>query len=82
MIQLLMARIDEIKEILTSLRVGFTVIIGLLVVVVGVLINKEKASDIDVYFWIGLIFVLLLSAGLIYVVKSIIKHLKEIREVE
>ena len=82
MIQLLMARIDEIKEILTSLRVGFTVIIGLLVVVVGVLINKEKASDIDVYFWIGLIFVLLLSAGLVYVVKSIIKHLKEIREVE
>ena len=73
MIQLLMARIDEIKEILTSLRVGFTVIIGLLVVVVGVLINKEKASDIDVYFWIGLIFVLLLSAGLIYVVKFIIR---------
>ncbi|MEA3451358.1 MAG: hypothetical protein U9Q83_05585 [Bacteroidota bacterium] len=77
-----MARIDEIKEILTSLRVGFSVIIGLLVVVVGVLINKEKASDIDIYFWIGLGFVLLLSVGLIYVVKSIIKHLKEIREIK
>ncbi len=77
-----MAKIDEIKEILTSLRVGFSVIIGLLVVVVGVLINKEKMSDIDVYFWIGLGFVLLLSVGLIYVVKSIIKHLKEIREIE
>ena len=77
-----MARIDEIKEILTSLRVGFTVIIGLLVVVIGVLINKEKSSDIDIYFWIGLVFVLLLSIGLITVVTSTIRHLKEIREIE
>jgi len=77
-----MAKIDEIKEILTSLRVGFSVIIGLLVVVIGVLINKEKASDTDIYFWIGLVFVLLLSMGLIYVVKSIVKHLKEIREID
>jgi len=78
----MMARIDEIKEILTSLRVGFTVIIGLLVVVIGVLINKEKSSDIDIYFWIGLVFVLLLSIGLITVVTSTIRHLKEIREIE
>lgn len=77
-----MSKIDEVKEILTSLRVAFSVIIGLLVIVVGVLINKEKASDIDIYFWIGLVFVLLLSMGLIFVVKSIIKHIKEIKEIE
>ena len=77
-----MAKIDEIKEILTSLRVGFSVIIGLLVVVIGVLIQKEKASDIDIYFWIGLVFVLLLSVGLIYVVKSTVKHIKAIKEIE
>ena len=64
------------------MRVAFSVIVGLLVIVVGVLINKEKASEIDIYFWIGLIFVLLLSIGLIYVVKSIIKHIKEIKEIE
>jgi len=34
-----MAKIDEIKEILNSLRVGFTVIIGLIVIVTGSLIN-------------------------------------------
>jgi ABC-type polysaccharide/polyol phosphate export permease len=77
-----MGKIDEVKEILTSLRVAFSVIIGLLVIVVGVLINKEKASDTDIYFWIGLIFVLLLSMGLVYVVKSIVKHIKEIKEIE
>ncbi len=77
-----MGKIDEVKEILTSLRVAFSVIIGLLVIVVGVLINKEKASDIDIYFWIGLVFVLLLSIGLVFVVKSIIKHIKEIKEIE
>ena len=77
-----MGKIDEVKEILTSLRVAFSVIVGLLVIVVSVLINKEKASDIDIYFWIGLVFVLLLSMGLVYVVKSIIKHIKEIKEIE
>jgi uncharacterized membrane protein len=77
-----MARIDEIKEILTSLRVGFSVIIGLLVVIIGVLIQKEKISDIDIYFWIGLVFVVMLSAGLILVVKSTVKHIKEIRDIE
>jgi len=77
-----MGKIDEVKEILTSLRVAFSVIIGLLVIVIGVLINKEKASDIDIYFWIGLFFTLLLSMALIYVVKSIIKHIKEIKEIE
>ncbi len=77
-----MARIDEIKEILTSLRVGFSVIIGLLVVIIGVLIQKDKTSDIDIYFWIGLVFVVLLSAGLIFVVKSTLKHIKEIRDIE
>ncbi|MDQ7085328.1 MAG: hypothetical protein Q9M36_10565 [Sulfurovum sp.] len=75
-----MARIDEIKEILNSLRVGFSVIIGLLVVLIGVLIQKEKSSDIDIYFWIGLVFVLLLSIGLIYVVKATLKHIREIRD--
>ncbi len=40
-----MGKIDEVKEILTSLRVAFSGIIGLLGIVVGVLINKEKATD-------------------------------------
>ncbi len=57
-------------------------LLSVLVVVVGVLINKEKASDTGIYFWIGLIFVLLLSMGLVYVMKSIVKHIKEIKEIE
>jgi len=75
-----MARLDEVKEILNSLRVAFSIIIGVLVVLVGVLINKEKASEIDIYFWMGLVFVLLLSFSLIIVVKSILKHIREIRD--
>ncbi len=74
-------KIDEIKEILNSLRVDFSVIIGLLVIIIGVLINKEKDADIDIYFWIGLVFVLLLSMSLVYIAKSIIKHIKEIRDI-
>jgi len=63
------------------LRVGFSVIIGLLVVLIGTLIRKELVSEIDIYFWIGLIFVLMLSVGLIFVVKSLIKHTKEIGDI-
>ncbi|MFP4486453.1 MAG: hypothetical protein ACLFOC_05795 [Campylobacterales bacterium] len=49
-----MAKIDQIKEKLTSLRVGLSLIVGLIVVVTGALIQKEQNDMIDIYFWLGL----------------------------
>jgi len=45
-----MAKIDEIKEILNTLRLFFSVAIGLIVVLTGSLIRKEEICNVDLYF--------------------------------
>ncbi|MDF1874788.1 hypothetical protein JHD48_03440 [Sulfurimonas sp. SAG-AH-194-I05] len=37
-----MAKLDEVKEMLTSLRVGLSIVAGLLVVIVGSTIKLER----------------------------------------
>ena len=46
-----MAKIDEVKEILTTLRLFFSLGIGLVVVITGALIRKEDNGDIDIYIF-------------------------------
>jgi len=77
-----MAKIDEIKEILTSLRLGLSLSIGLLVIIIGALINKEQSDKIDIYFWTGSVFVVILSIVLIIIVKSIIRYTREIKDLQ
>jgi len=48
-----MAKIDEVKEILNTLRLFFSLGVGLVVVITGALINKEDINDVDIYFWVG-----------------------------
>ncbi|MDO9266719.1 MAG: hypothetical protein Q7U00_06530 [Sulfurimonas sp.] len=48
-----MAKLDEIKEILNNLRLFFSIVVGLVVVLTGSLINKEETNDVDLYFWVG-----------------------------
>jgi len=75
-----MARIDEIKEILNSLRVGMSIIVGLIVVLTGSLLNKEQLDQIDIYFWIGLVLDVVLLFSFLQIIKSIRKNIKIIKD--
>ena len=75
-----MAKIDEVKEILISLRVGLTIIVGLLVVIVGSTIKLERNNEIDVYFYIGLIISIVLVVIFLQIIKYIKKFTKEIKD--
>ncbi|MEA3330678.1 MAG: hypothetical protein U9Q29_03180 [Campylobacterota bacterium] len=75
-----MAKIDEIKEILNSLRVGMSIVVGLIVILSGSLINKEQANQIDVYFWIGLVLDIVLLLSFLKIIKSIRKNTKMIKD--
>ena len=66
-----MAKIDEIKETLNSLRVGMSIVVGLIVIITGALINKEQTSSIDIYFYSGLILDVMLLLVFIKIIKSI-----------
>jgi len=75
-----MAKIDEVKEILNTLRLFFSIGIGLVVVLTGSLISKEQSNQIDLYFWIGSAIDIIIMIGLIFIIKSIRKNTEKIRE--
>ena len=75
-----MAKIDEIKEILTSLRVGLSIVVGLLVVIVGSTIKLERAGSIDIYFYVGLIASIILVIIFLQIITKIKKFTKEIKD--
>jgi len=75
-----MAKIDEIKEILNSLRVGMTIVVGLIVIITGSLVSKEQSNQIDIYFWIGLALDVVLLVVFMKIIASIKKHTREIKD--
>ena len=75
-----MAKIDEIKEILNSLRLFFSIAVGLIVVLTGALITKEQNSSIDVYFWLGSAIDILIMIGLVKIIIEIKKNISIIKD--
>lgn len=73
-------KLDEVKEILNSLRVGLSLVVGLIVITTGSLINKEQLGPIDIYFWVGSALDVVLMFTFIKLVLSIKKHTKEIKD--
>jgi ABC-type bacteriocin/lantibiotic exporter with double-glycine peptidase domain len=52
-----MAKIDKIKEILTSLRVGLSIISAFIITLGGVLGNLYSQNSISLLFWITFVFI-------------------------
>lgn len=75
-----MADIDEVKEILNTLRLFFSIGVGLVVVITGTLISKEQNGTLDLYFWTGATVDLLIIIGLIFTVRSIKKNTTKIKD--
>jgi len=75
-----MAKLDEIKEILNTLRLFFSISIGLVVILTGSLINKEQVDNIDIYFWIGSAIDFVIMIGIVFIIKSIKKNTKAIKD--
>ncbi len=75
-----MAKLDEVKEILTTLRVWLSLTIGLIAVLVSGLVKRFDSGKIDWIFYSGsfLFFILILVAFLIML--KIAQKTKIIRE--
>ena len=75
-----MAKIDEIKEILNTLRITMSIAFGILVIVVGSIIKRYDLDKIDDIFWIGVGFIFLLLGFLFFIIKKISNKTKEIKD--
>ena len=75
-----MGKIDEVKEILNTLRVAMSINFGMLVVLIGSLIKRYDASRIDYIFWVGVGFVFVLLLAIVLIVKKISEKTKSIKD--
>ncbi len=75
-----MAKIDEVKEILNSLRIGLSIVVGLLVVIVGSTIRLEQSGDINIYFYLGLLVSLVLLVVFLQIIRKIKQFTQKIKD--
>ena len=76
-----MGYIDEVKEILNTLRVAMSINFGILVVLIGSLVKRYDASKIDYLFWVGSVFVFILLFTIILIIRKISTKTKEIKDI-
>ncbi|MEA1893008.1 MAG: hypothetical protein U9N33_09880 [Campylobacterota bacterium] len=75
-----MSRLDSKKELLNTLRASFGIIIAIILTISAGLINLYYEDNIDILFYIGAIFVIMLILSLPIIIKYIIKNIKEIED--
>jgi hypothetical protein len=75
-----MGTIDEVKEILNTLRIAMSLIFGLTVILAGSLIKRYDLGNIDYIFWIGSVLVFVFMLIFVLIIKKIAKKTKEIKD--
>jgi len=75
-----MGKIDEVREILNTLRIAMSLVFGLMVVLAGSLVKRYDIAKTDYIFWIGTVLVFVLMGALVLIVKKISKKTKEIKD--
>jgi hypothetical protein len=75
-----MAKIDEIKEILNTLRIAMSISFGILVVLVGSLVKRYDDFHVDIIFWTGVIFSFVILMVIVILVKKISINTKRIKD--
>ena len=75
-----MAKIDEIKEALNTLRIAMSIAFGILVVLVGSIINRYDEAKIDIIFWLGVSFTFVVLLFILNIVIKISDKTKEIKD--
>ncbi len=75
-----MAKIDEIKELLNTLRVVLSLLFGAIVLLVGSTVDRLEANKLDIWTWISIVGIFLLLIALLMIFIKISKRTKEIKD--
>ena len=73
-----MGKIDEVKEILTTLRVVMSISFGVLIITIGSIIKRYDNGIIDQIFWAGIGFSIVIIWVIAILIINISKKTKEI----
>jgi hypothetical protein len=75
-----MAKIDELKERLTTQRLYLSLAVGLQVILVGALISRFREGALDLFYWIGIDLSVILLIMMSWIFKVIERNTKKIGE--
>lgn len=75
-----MGKIDETKEVLNTLRIALTIGMGILVMIIGKLIDRFDNNRIDGVFWLGIFVTMVLIGIIMALVIKLSNRTKEIRD--
>ncbi|MEI6747278.1 MAG: hypothetical protein WCL34_15040 [Methylococcaceae bacterium] len=75
-----MAKIDEVKETLNTLRTLFSLGIGVIVALAGAVSTLYDNHDISVKFYIAIVSINVLIVFLFLLLRLLFKKTKELRE--
>ena len=75
-----MGKIDEVKEILNTLRVAMSIFFGLFVLIVGKLVSLYTDQNFSELFWMSIVAAILNIVAIVLVIRKIAAKTKEIRD--
>ena len=75
-----MSKLDEVKEILNTLRLALSITIGVIVVLLGSLVHRYDSGKTDLLFWSGLFISFVLVVFVVLIANKISKKTKEIKD--
>ncbi len=75
-----MSKLDEVKEILNTLRVAMSLSFGMLIIVVSGIVKRFDDNNVDSIFWLGAFFTVFLLAIIFLLIIKISQRTKEIKE--
>ncbi len=73
-----MGKLDEVKETLNSLRAYFGVSVLMIITVAGSIVKSYREGIYDIFFYSGMIVIVLLSVFMTVLMKKIKLKTKEI----
>ncbi len=75
-----MGKIDEVKELLNTLRVAMSISFGVLVILIGSIVKRYDLERVDILFWAGIVFAIAIIGVIVLIVLQIRKKTQEIKE--
>ncbi len=75
-----MGKIDEVKEILNTLRVVMSIFFGVFVLIVGKIVTFYGNKDFSELFWMSIIAAILTIAVIVLIIRKIALKTKEIKD--
>jgi glucan phosphoethanolaminetransferase (alkaline phosphatase superfamily) len=75
-----MGKLDEVKEILNTLRVLLSLLFGAIILLVGASVARLESNKYDLWTWISIAGIFFLLIALLMVFMMISKRTKEIKD--